>query len=172
MKSFQLPYPLAYDALPRRPLAQKILQRVRPHTVRTLVVALLMSWILGMLGSQRVILWRYRIRRYPSRRHFKVARFLIWGVRGRRFALHHLRKRFPRRRALSRRATIRTTRRTPRLSFSEMHHAVMGTVVERISSAKSRLHEAFMSLLKGFEVREIVYVFYGTAHVRCALCRE
>ena len=46
-----------------------------------------------------------------------------------------------------------------------------GTVIERISSAKSGLHEAFMSLLKGFEIREIVYVFDSTAHVRCALCR-
>ena len=45
----------------------------------------------------------------------------------------------------------------------------MGTVIERISSAKSGLYEAFMSLLKGFDVREIVYVFDGTPHVRCAL---
>ena len=47
----------------------------------------------------------------------------------------------------------------------------MGTVIERVSSAKSGLHEAFMSLLKGFEVREIVYVFDSTAYIRCALCR-
>ena len=56
-------------------------------------------------------------------------------------------------------------------AISEAHRKLMGTVIERISSAESGLHEAFMSLLKGFEVREIVYVFYGTAHVRCALCR-
>ena len=56
-------------------------------------------------------------------------------------------------------------------AISETHHALMGMVVERISSAESGLHEAFMSLLKGFEVREIVYVFDSTAHVRCALCR-
>ena len=43
-------------------------------------------------------------------------------------------------------------------AISETHRALMGTVVERISSAESGLHEAFMSLLKGFEVREIVYV--------------
>lgn len=54
---------------------------------------------------------------------------------------------------------------------SEMHRALLGTVVERISSAESGLHEAFMSLLKRFEVREVVYVFEGTAHARCALCR-
>ena len=48
---------------------------------------------------------------------------------------------------------------------------LMGMVMERISSAESGLREAFMSLLKGFEVREIVYVFDSTAHVRCALCR-
>ena len=56
-------------------------------------------------------------------------------------------------------------------AISEAHRTLMGTVVERISSAESGLHESFMSLLKGFEVREIVYVFYSTAHVRCALCR-
>ena len=56
-------------------------------------------------------------------------------------------------------------------AISEAHRTLMGTVIERISSAESRLHEAFMSLLKGFEVRDIVYVFDSTAHVRCALCR-
>ena len=56
-------------------------------------------------------------------------------------------------------------------AISEAHRTLMGTVIERISSAESGLHEAFMSLLKGFEVRQIVYVFYSTAHVRCALCR-
>ena len=55
-------------------------------------------------------------------------------------------------------------------AISEVHRTLMGTVVERISSAESGLH-GIMSLLKGFEVREIVYVFDGTAHVRCALCR-
>ena len=54
---------------------------------------------------------------------------------------------------------------------SEAHRTLMGTVIERISSAESSFHEAFMSLLKGFEVREIMYVFGSTAHVRCALCR-
>ena len=56
-------------------------------------------------------------------------------------------------------------------AISEAHRTLMGTVIERISSAERGLHEAFMSLLKGFEVREIVYVFDSTAHVRCALCR-
>ena len=56
-------------------------------------------------------------------------------------------------------------------AVSEAHRMLMGTVIERISSAKSGLHEDIMSLLKGFEVREIVYVFDSTAHVRCALCR-
>ena len=56
-------------------------------------------------------------------------------------------------------------------AISEAHCTLMGTVIERISSAESGLHEAFMSLLKGFEVRKIVYVFDSTAHVRCALCR-
>ena len=56
-------------------------------------------------------------------------------------------------------------------AISEAHHMLMGTVIERISSAKSGLHEAFTSLLKGFEVCEIVYVFHNTTHIRCALCR-
>ena len=33
----------------------------------------------------------------------------------------------------------------------------MGTVIERISSAESGLHEAVRSLLTGFEVRLIMY---------------
>ena len=56
-------------------------------------------------------------------------------------------------------------------AISEAHHTLMGTVIERISSAESGLHEDFMSLLKGFEVHEMVYVFDSTTHVRCALCR-
>ena len=39
-------------------------------------------------------------------------------------------------------------------AISEAHRTLMGTVVERISSAESGLHEAFMSLLRGFEVRK------------------
>ena len=49
-------------------------------------------------------------------------------------------------------------------AISEEHHSLMGTVVERISSAKSRLHEAFTSLLKGFEVRKMMYICDGTTH--------
>ena len=56
-------------------------------------------------------------------------------------------------------------------AISEAHRTLMGTVIERISSAESGLHEAFMSLMKGFKVREIVYVFDSTTHIRCALCR-
>ena len=56
-------------------------------------------------------------------------------------------------------------------AISEAHRMLMGMVVERISSAESGLHEAFMSLLRGFEVRKVVYVFDGTAHARCAICR-
>ena len=44
-------------------------------------------------------------------------------------------------------------------AISEAHRTLMGTVVERISSAKSGLHEAFMSLLRGFEVRKVIYIF-------------
>ena len=51
----------------------------------------------------------------------------------------------------------------------EVHRTLMGTVIERISSAESGLHEAFMSLPKGFQVREIGCVFDSTAYVKCAL---
>ena len=54
-----------------------------------------------------------------------------------------------------------------RATISEEHHTLMGMVMERISSAESGLHEAFMSLLTGFEVCEIICD--STAHVRCAL---
>ena len=56
-------------------------------------------------------------------------------------------------------------------AVSEVHRTLMGTVIERISSTESDLHEAFMSLLKGFEVRKIMYAFNSTAYVRYALCR-
>ena len=58
-----------------------------------------------------------------------------------------------------------------RATISEEHRTLMGTVMERISSAESGLHDAFMSLLTGFEVREMIYICDGTAHFRCALCR-
>ena len=44
-------------------------------------------------------------------------------------------------------------------AVSEAHRTLMGTVIERISLAESGLHEAFMSLLKGFEVPKIMYAF-------------
>ena len=40
-----------------------------------------------------------------------------------------------------------------RASISEEHRALMGSVIGRISSAGSGLHEAVKSLLTGFEVR-------------------
>ena len=43
-------------------------------------------------------------------------------------------------------------------SISEEHRALMGTVIERISSAESGLHEAVRSLLTGFEVCEMMYL--------------
>ena len=58
-----------------------------------------------------------------------------------------------------------------RASISEDHRMLMGTVIERISSAENGLHEAFMSLLTGFEVREMIYICDGTTHFRCALCK-
>ena len=43
-----------------------------------------------------------------------------------------------------------------RASVSEEHRALMVTVVEKVLSAKSGLNEAFMSLLRGFEVCDVV----------------
>ena len=51
-----------------------------------------------------------------------------------------------------------------RAAISEGHHTLMGTVMERISSTKSGLHDDFMSLLTGFEVRKMMYICDGTAH--------
>ena len=51
-----------------------------------------------------------------------------------------------------------------RATISEEHRTLMGTVIERISSAESGLHEAFMSLLTGFEVREMIYICGSTTH--------
>ena len=51
-----------------------------------------------------------------------------------------------------------------RATISEEHSALMGTVIERISSAKSGLHKAVRILLTGFEVREIMYPFWTVAH--------
>ena len=45
-------------------------------------------------------------------------------------------------------------------AISDEHRTLKGTVVERISSTTSGLHEAFMSLLRGFEVRKVIYVFF------------
>ena len=50
-----------------------------------------------------------------------------------------------------------------RATISEEHCTLMGTVMERISSAESGLHEAFMILLTGFEVCEMMYIFDSTA---------
>ena len=41
----------------------------------------------------------------------------------------------------------------------EGHRTLMGTVLEKISSATSGLNEAFGSLLKGFEVRDKIRNF-------------
>ena len=54
-----------------------------------------------------------------------------------------------------------------RAAISEEHRTLMGIVMERISSAESGLHVAFMSLLTGFEVRDMIVPHF----FRCALCR-
>ena len=58
-----------------------------------------------------------------------------------------------------------------RAAISEEYCSLMGTVMERISSAESGLHEAFMSLLMGFEVREMIYFLIVPHIFRCSLCR-
>ena len=57
-----------------------------------------------------------------------------------------------------------------RAFISEDHCALMSTVIERISFADSRLHEAVRSLLKSFEVRKMMYLL-TVPHIKCALCR-
>ena len=57
-----------------------------------------------------------------------------------------------------------------RASISEDHRALMGTVIERISSAESGLHDAVISLLIGFEVRKMMYLL-TVLHIECALYR-
>ena len=42
-------------------------------------------------------------------------------------------------------------------SVSEEHRTLMGTVVEKVLSAKSGLNEAFTGLLRGFEVRTVIF---------------
>ena len=49
--------------------------------------------------------------------------------------------------------------------ISEEHRTLMGTVIVRISSVESGLHEAFMSLLTGFEVHGMMYVFLKVPHI-------
>lgn len=44
-------------------------------------------------------------------------------------------------------------------AISEVHRTLMGMAVERISFAKSRLNEAFTSLLRGFEVHKVIYMY-------------
>ena len=56
-----------------------------------------------------------------------------------------------------------------RAAISDEHRVLMNTVMKRISSAESGLHEAFISLLTGFEVRKRMYD--NPAHARCAVCR-
>ena len=52
-------------------------------------------------------------------------------------------------------------------SVSGEQRTLMGTVIERVLSAKSGLNEAFVSLLKGFEVCDIM--FSAMFHLqRCA----
>ena len=43
-------------------------------------------------------------------------------------------------------------------SVLDEHRIVMGTVAEKIQSAKSGLNEAFSSLLAGFEVRNVMFL--------------
>ena len=41
-------------------------------------------------------------------------------------------------------------------AISKAHHTLMGTAVERVLSARSGLNEAFMGLLRGFEVCNVI----------------
>ena len=47
-----------------------------------------------------------------------------------------------------------------RASISEEHRSLMSTVLKKISSATSGLNEAFMSMLRGFEVCNEKYIIF------------
>ena len=49
-------------------------------------------------------------------------------------------------------------------ALTEDHRTLMGTIVEKISSATSGLNEAFRSLLKGFEVSNEIRNFFVWSH--------
>lgn len=55
-------------------------------------------------------------------------------------------------------------------AISEAHRTLMGMVVEKISSAKSGLNDAFTSLLKGFEVRKVICILLAVPHMLGVLC--
>ena len=55
-------------------------------------------------------------------------------------------------------------------AISDAHRTLMGMVVERISSAKRGLNEAFTSLLRGFEVRKVICIFLTVPHTQDVLC--
>ena len=54
-------------------------------------------------------------------------------------------------------------------SVSEEHRTLMGTVVDKVLSAKSGLNEAFTSLLRGFKVCTVIFliVFYSQTAPAC-----
>ena len=53
-------------------------------------------------------------------------------------------------------------------ALSEDHHTLMGTVLEKISSATSGLNEDFRSMLRGFEVSSEIRRFWLYAiHAIC-----
>lgn len=56
------------------------------------------------------------------------------------------------------------TRLLERAALSEDHRTLMGTVFEKISSSKSGSNEAFMILLKGFEVRNEICNLSDVSH--------
>jgi len=57
-----------------------------------------------------------------------------------------------------------------RASIPEDHRALMGMMIERISSAESGLDDAVISLLMGFEIRKMMYLL-TVLHIECALYR-
>ena len=56
-----------------------------------------------------------------------------------------------------------------RASISEDHHTLMSTMIERISSAESGLHDAVRSLLAGFEVQKNDIPFDSFTHKVCPI---
>src|SRR4051812_43741794 len=114
MKSFQSPCASTHDAPmkqrlgPAEPSAPPTEHQMVPDSSHDLLRRPDTENLGG--GGRMITFCLWQIRSNPLRRHFGVARLARRCIRRRRSALHHLRKKVPRRRALLRRVEVRTTK--------------------------------------------------------------